>query len=201
MQEADLGLTNMAMAGHGGMAPGDEQLLVKFTVESKQDPVKSEEEGRPIFKDVTYISIQVPGSRDRRFRPMREEDKARFPRHWEAFRARQEQPAEEGTPLAEWPGVTRSIAEELKFFNINTVEQLATVSDNTAMSLRGVIALKQKAIAWLDNAKDNAAAQKLDAANERINELEAKIEQLLSAKEKPRRKRRTKAEMEAAEQE
>ena len=42
---------------------GDELLLVKFFTAPRQNPQKSADEGRPIFDDVTWISITPPGDR------------------------------------------------------------------------------------------------------------------------------------------
>lgn len=207
MQEADISLTNLAMGGQpaqGAMQPGDEQLLVKFLYEAKEDQAASEEAGRPIFKDVEYVNIQVPGSRDFIQRPVRQADIDRFPRHYQMFKAREEQPTIEGTLLSEWPGVTRSMVEELKFFNVHTVEQLANMADVHTQNFKGVVMLKQKAQAYLDSAEGNAAAQQLADQKKENEELRAMIAELKArqdaAEAKPRRKRRTKAEMEAAQE-
>lgn len=88
---------------------------------------------------------------------------------------------------------------------IHTVEQLAGMNDgSSAAGLMGVQVLKSKAKAYLEHAKDNAAAQALVLAEERNKEMEAKLEAmeeklsaLLAAAPKPKRKRRTKAEMDA----
>ena len=207
MQEAEMSLTSMAMSAGATNAQysDDDKLLVKFLYETRQDEEASKEAGRPIFKEVEYINIQVPGTRNIVNRPVRPNDKVRFPRHYQAFQARQDQPQLEGTPLSEWPGVTRSMAEELAFFKIHTVEQLAGMADVNTSNVKGAMFMKQKAQAYLDASKENSAAMAL-AEQKKINEqLMAKIAELsekIDAQDedqpKPRRKRRTKAEMEAA---
>jgi hypothetical protein len=194
MQEADFGLTSTAMqpSGAQGSHP-DDILLVKFTIEAQKNDAKTIEEGRPIFEDKEWISIMAPGSRNEVRREARMADKERFPRHYAAFQNRQDQQINEGTPLTEWTGVTRSQVEEMRFWNILTVEQLAAVSDSAMGSFRGLVTLKQSAIKYLEASKGNATAEKFAA-------LEAKYEVLLAKFEeapKPRRKRRSKAEMEA----
>jgi hypothetical protein len=194
MQEADFGLTSTAMqpSGAQGSHP-DDILLVKFTIEAQKNDAKTIEEGRPIFEDKEWISIMAPGSRNEVRREARMADKERFPRHYAAFQNRQDQQINEGTPLTEWTGVTRSQVEEMRFWNILTVEQLAAVADSAMGSFRGLVTLKQSAIKYLEASKGNATAEKFAA-------LEAKYEVLLAKFEeapKPRRKRRSKAEMEA----
>jgi hypothetical protein len=188
--------TAAALASVGMEEKGDETLLVMFFIEPVENKAKSIEEGRPIFEDVEHISIRSGGSRDERRRPARDADKTRFPRHYAAFKARTTQEIMSGTPLTEWTGCTRSQVEELKFLNILTVEQVAGVSDQNAQSMRGLVTLKQSAQKYLEAATGSVEIQALREENqsllERLEALEA------AAEEKPRRKRRSKAEMEAA---
>ncbi len=205
MQEAEMGLTNMAMTAGTSNAQysEDDKLLVKFLYETKEDEQASREAGRPIFKEVEYIDIQVPGTRNRVNRPVRPSDKSRFPRHYQAFQLRQEQPQMDGTPLSEWPGVTRSMAEELAFFKIHTVEQLAGMADVNTSNIKGAMFMKQKAQAYLDASKENSAALALAEQKKENDKLRAEMAELRAMMQsqgdnpKPRRKRRTKAEMEA----
>ena len=140
----------------------DEMLLVKFYTKSVQDKARSEAEGRPIFKDVEYVDIRVPGSRDGAARPATFRDKQRFPRHYQAFKQRTEL-SEEGTPLTEWGAISRSLAEELSFQNVKTVEQLAGMSDGLASQMRGGQSLKAKAQKFLDRMKREVSVEKLEA--------------------------------------
>jgi hypothetical protein len=145
LAEADMGLTEMAMHAEGATRPGDETLLVKFYHTPRQNEQKSQEEGR------------------------------RFPRHYAAFKNREEQTVE-GTALEQWPGITRSQCEELKFFNITTVEQLAQVSDSHAQNFMGIQLLRTRAKTFMEAAKENAANENLAA------ELEARDAEIESLK-------------------
>lgn len=208
MIESEYGLTEMAFnAGRGAQDAGDENLLVKFYHKPRPDDAKSKEAGRPIFKEVVYIDIRQPGSRTSGVaRPVRQTDIDRFPEHYKRFLARQDQEVHEGTPLAEWPGVTRAQVEEMKFFNVFTVEQLANMSDTNSGNFMGLQNLKAKAKDYIEAAAKNASAEALLAAEKRNEELEAKLAALMERVEametepKPKRKRRTKAEMEAAQE-
>jgi len=160
MNEADYGQTDLAM--NRGMNAGDEQLLVKFYPWSAKNHQKSEEQGRPVFETVNYISIRVAGNRDSQIeRPMREKDKQRFPVHYERYMARENQEIVEGTPLTEWAGISQAQIEELKYMNVMTVEQLVSMSDTNAQKMRNIYATKDKAKRYLESAKEGLASEAL----------------------------------------
>jgi len=195
--EATYGQTQAAYGGNE-----DESLLVRFFKHPQENQAKSEEAGRPIFEETEYIEIMTPGDKGNVVcRPVREHDKGRFPRHWDAYQKRTgDDESIEGTLLEEWPQVTRSQVEELKFYHVRTVEQLAAISDVNAQNMRGVATLKQKAAKFLDSAMSNEElSKKLAAQEKQIAELIAAAEAAapMPTEEKPKRKRRTKAEMEA----
>ena len=179
----------------------DDALLVKFEYRPKEDRTQTKLQGRPIFVDTLYIDIRTPGSKDYVCRPAKDRDIKRFPRHYKAFMERVEGAEEtvEGTLLAEWPLVTRAQVEELSFFNVKTVEQLAAMSDAHSGQFMGINNLKRKAQEWLVTAKDQNAAMhlatELKLRDEMIAEMKEQIEELKA--QKPKRKRRTKAEIEA----
>ena len=179
LQEADMGMTNLAMAGANARYNNDEQLFVKFEMHPKQNTEKTKEEGRPIFEEVPYVNIMQPGNKDSIImRPATEMDKRRFHKHWRRFEDREDQNPAEGTLLEEWPGVTRSMCEELKFFNVRTVEQLAGMSDSNTQNFMGIGFYKQKAQDYINASDKNATVGALADANTRIDELMEAIESL-----------------------
>jgi hypothetical protein len=140
----------------------DEQLLVKFFTKSREDKTASKKEGRPIFKDVEYVDIKVAGNRSGgASRPATFADKQRFPRHYAAYQQRIEAPMN-GTPLAEWPLMTRTQVEELAYHNVKTVEQLVGMSDTLAANFMGMNDLRRKGKQWLEHTEETS----------RINEIE-----------------------------
>lgn len=146
-----------------GMAEADKSLLVKFFIKPRPDNEATEREGRPVFKDVEHIDIQVPGNRGvGACRPATEADKMRFPEHYRLFKARMSQDIGMGTPLSEWGQVTRSQAEELAFFNIKTVEQLAAMADTQIANFMGGYQLKEKAKRFIEIAKQEAPLYELE---------------------------------------
>lgn len=179
MQEADYGQTAMAMAGQNGRHQGDENLLVRFYMHPAQDKSASLEEGRPIFKDVPFVHIMQPGNKESIIhRKATSMDITRFAEHYRKFEAREDQDVISGTPIIEWPGVSRAQAEELKFFNVVSVEQLAGMSDTNTQNFRGMGELKRRAQAFLDISKDNAGATALAASEKRTEELEAIVKDM-----------------------
>lgn len=158
----------------------EDRAIAEFYVEAVPNNFRTEKEGRPIFDDVEFVKILVPG--DRRTEVVRrvtEEHRYRWPRQYEAFQ-RGIIPAEEGTPIEQWPPITPAMAKTLAFLNIRTVEALAAVSD-TALAEIGLGAreLRQKAIAWLGAIDPQGLAN----ANAEIAELKAQMAQLIAAQQ------------------
>ena len=97
----------------GMVSNPDSALIVTFYVKPVQNIFASSKAGRPIYEDVTYLTINVPGLKDMQVdRPAYEADKRRFPLQWQHFENRTKGDAREiGTPLSEWQQLTRSQAE------------------------------------------------------------------------------------------
>lgn len=145
----------------------DNNLYVEFTMEAIEQPFESKAQGRPIYKDVPHICILFPGDKTKKiFRPVKDEDKYRFPRHWQAFENQGIQTME-GTPITEWPTLSKSEALEYKAVNVHTLEMLSNLSDMQLQSLPlGARARREEAKAWLMKADGGAAISKLTSENE-----------------------------------
>lgn len=160
------GFTQLALA-----QGGDERLYVVFSLYPVQDPDRTATEGRPIFVDVEYVQIQAPGDRDVIHRPASDRDRQRFPKQYAAFKAGNAE-AVIGTPLAAVPWLTRGQVQELAFFGVKSVEQLADLADVHAQRFAGIQALKARAKDFLAAAAGEAPALKLRAElAERDNEI------------------------------
>lgn len=200
----------------------DSALVVEFYMRPVQNNFRSSKENRPIYEDVCYIRINVPGLKDMLWdMPSRSDHQARFPLQWQHFVNKTQGDAREvGTPLSEWPVLTRSQAEEFRGIKFFTVESIANASDANINNL-GMIggmspyALRDRARAFLKAAQDSALpqhqAEELAKRDQKIADLEATLARLAAkvdaapaaapaapVAEKPKRHRRTKAEMEAA---
>lgn len=165
----------------------DDILFVNFYMRSMPNEFESEKQGRPIYFEAPFIRIMTPGDQLNIIDTfVREEHKIRFPRQWAIFQNSQN--SEElqliGTPLSQWPAITRSHAEELKGAKFFTVEQIANASDLQKQSLgMNANVLVQKAQAFLTVALNTALAQQqateLLHKDEQIAELKTQMDKLL----------------------
>jgi hypothetical protein len=165
---------------------GAEKLFVRFGLHPKQDEAKSLEEGRPIYQDVEYVEIMVPGDKSNTVhRPVRAEDRRRFAAQYNAWKAGADQEAATGTPLSAWPAVTAAQVRELSHFNCRTVEQLASMGDGAIQNVGPILALRQKARDFIAAAKGSAPLQQLRAELEKrdseLAALKAQVADLVAA--------------------
>lgn len=200
--EADYGMTENAFLGGEPNArfAEDSKLFVTFFKHPQEDKVESLKEGRPIYKEVDYVRIMVPGDKDSIVvRPARILDKQRFQKQFDAYEAGEKEYLD-GMPLKAWPMVTRGQVEELKYFGCHTVEQLADLADIHVQKFMGMGTLKEQAKAYIQAAKDNAPLVQLNAAVEakdaEIAALQEAVDDLkgivteLQAEPKPARKKK-----------
>jgi hypothetical protein len=159
----------------------DAGLFVQFYIESVKNEEKTIEEGRPIFEDKEYIKIIPVGDKNTEIcRPVKTTwdggtppDNERWANLYAAFKNQQTQ-VSEGTPLEEWAVLTKSQVQMIKSANVHTVEQLSQVSDGNLNNLgMGARILRDKAIAYLEQAKDGSA---LNKALAEINALKTQVE-------------------------
>jgi hypothetical protein len=197
LTESNYSETDLAM--NNGRYHGDATLLVKFFMKPKINEKKSQEAGRPIYEEKTHIQIMQPGNKDSIIiRAATKMDKNRFAEHFRKFEAREDQDVMEGTPLDEWAGITRSQCEELKYLNIRTVEQLSTVSDSNSQGIMGIGYLKEKANKYIEDTAGDATAEALADLQTKYEALMAQMAATPIEVVKPKRTRRSKAEMEAS---
>ena len=181
LQEADYAQTEQAFGGTNARFANDNVLLVKFYVHPKVNQAKSVEAGRPIYEEVDYVSIMQPGNKDSIImRPATSIDRNRFPEHYKRYKAREDQEAVDGTPLTEWPGISRSQCEELRYMNCRTVEQLVEMSDSNSQHIMAIGALQEKARKFLERADKDATAAQLQESEERVAKLMERMELLES---------------------
>ena len=158
----------------------DNRLQVRFYKRAIQQDQASLEAGRPIFKDFDFVHICVAGD------SLTEIDtyalgshKTRFPIQWANYMNRQGAHDEEvvGTPVTEWPIVSKSQAEELRALKFYTVESIASASDQHLQRIgmaagMSPFAFRDKAKAFL-NLATNAA--ETDKREHEINVLKEEL--------------------------
>jgi hypothetical protein len=152
----------------------DDKLLVSFYKRAVQDEFQSKSQGTPIFVQKDYVRIIQPGEKDIIDRPVKESDKARWPVKWQAYLQNKEQAAD-GTPLDHLFPESPEIVATLRAMHIQTVQQLANLSDTAAGNLQFGGDLRKKAQTYLEGAEKG---KKFHALEKRIADQDAEIKQL-----------------------
>jgi hypothetical protein len=177
------------MAIESDIQGADSRLAVQFYKKSMKQEDASNEAGRPIFKEFDFVRIMIPGDNLTEIDTYAQEShKQRFPRQWAHY---QNQTAGHedivGTPLDQWPQVTRSQAEELRGLKFYTVEAIADCSDQQLQRI-GMVAgmsphnFRLKAKAFLNLANDSAEVAQRESELQALKEENAKIKAETDAK-------------------
>ena len=145
------------------------ELNLRFYTDAIENKTQSLEAGRPIYMQIDFVAINVPGSRDEVIRKVDAEIKQRFGAQYEHWKKTQEQPTE-GQPLDMVPWLNVAQIRELQALNIKSLEQLAGLSDTAIQHIgMGGHDLRKKAQAYMASATGSAEVQRLIT---RISELE-----------------------------
>lgn len=169
------------MAIDSDVQDADSRLAVKFYKRAVKQEYESMEAGRPIFKDVDFVRIMIPGDNLTEIDTYAQEShKQRFPRQWLQYQASQDSNSEiHGTPVEQWPLISQSQAQELRAIKFLTVESIANASDLQLQRI-GMIAgmsphaFRDKAKSFLNLATESAEASK---RAEEINQLKQELAQ------------------------
>jgi len=163
----------------------DNRLQVRFYKRPVQQEQESLDAGRPIFKEFDFVHICVAGD------TLTEIDtyayashKTRFPIQWANYMNRQGANDVEivGTPVSEWPIVSKSQAEELRALKFHTVEAIAGASDQQIQRMgmaagMSPYAFRDKAKAFLNLATNAAETDKRETEINFLKEELAKKDQ------------------------
>ena len=167
--------------------PSDEQgadarLQVRFYKRAVKQDQESLDAGRDIYKEFDFVHICVAGD------TLTEIDtyalnnhKVRFPIQWAQYQNRVGADDQEvvGTPVSEWPLVSKSQAEELRALKFKTVESVAGASDAQLQRMgmaagMSPYAFRDKAKAFLNLATNAAETDKREAEINALKEELAK---------------------------
>jgi hypothetical protein len=158
----------------------DSRLQVRFYKKSVQQEQESIDAGRPIYKDFDFVQICVAGDTLTEIDTYAlQNHKQRFPVQWANYMNRQGANDVEivGTPLSEWPLVSKSQAEELRAIKFHTVESIAGASDQQLQRM-GMMAgmspysFRDKAKGFLNLA---TSAAETDKREQEINSLKEEL--------------------------
>jgi hypothetical protein len=189
-----------------------ESLAVRFYSKPLQNEFLSSREGRPIHFMADFVRIEIPGNSTSIIDTyVNESHKNRFPIEWAQYlneKTESDSIETQGTLIREWPLLTSAQATELRHFRFYTVEQIANSSDIQIMSIgmaagMAPYALRDKAKAYLENAKDSALVQaqteELRKREQEIADLKEQVERMarLFEEQKPKRGRPAKEDQEA----
>lgn len=187
----------------------DDGLLVEFYIKPKLMQALTEERSQPTYQDRIYTRIVAPGNNKTSWDyetkgvnylldaegqvcqyevvevPNEPACPLRFPKAWARFE-KKDQKLKEGWDLSEWAAITRSFAENLKAYNVHTVESLAALSDANADNIMGGRKYRDLAKAALDEAallsiaaveqeRANKAESLVRQQNEKIEALQAQV--------------------------
>jgi hypothetical protein len=159
----------------GAEAPAPGSVRPRFYLEPVQDELASAREGRPIFREVERVEIFLPGNPwTMPVHNVTDEHRQRWSREYEAFRQGLE-PIVDGTPIAEWPILNRAQVMELQALQIMSVEEVAALSDTACQRAMGLMALRSKARAYLDDAQAVALTEQLSKENENLRSEQASL--------------------------
>ena len=158
----------------------DSRLQVRFYKRPVQQEAETALENRPIYKEFDFIHICVAGD------TLTEIDtyvlnshKVRFPIQWANYQNRTGANDEQviGTPVAEWPLVSKSQAEELRAMKFYTVESIASASDQQLQRMgmaagMSPYAFRDKAKSFITLAQNSAET---DKRTQEINDLKEEL--------------------------
>lgn len=175
----------------------EDTTFPRFYRDKAENGFKSAQAGHAVYDDVEMVEIIIPGQNQSiATERVKAEHKARWPTQYAAWKAGLEV-AQEGSPLEFWPPLTPAQVANMKALNVHTVEQLAAV-DDTALTRMGMGArdLREKAKAWLENAKGGESVSKLMAENAALKaqisametnyaDLAGKVRELTAAEHHP----------------
>jgi hypothetical protein len=153
------------------MSESDAVLAVRFYSHEVQNDFLTNKEGRPISYMADFVRIEIPGNQLSIIDTfVNNSHKSQFPTQWamylnEKADGNNNPDNVQGTLLRDWPILNAAQATELKHFKFYTVEQVAAASDQQLMAIgmtagMSPLALRDKAKAFLENAKDSSFVQR-----------------------------------------
>lgn len=178
------------------MSTPNHGLMVTFYMKAVRSAAESDAAGRDIYHDVEHVNIIIPGDKHTEIDSIAEDDhRKKYPDEYARFKAG-ETAVISGTPLAEWPAMSRSLVKEWNYLNVFTVEQLSILSDTAKQTFgMGAEEWVKRAKAFLEVAKNSSEAEKYIVEAEQLRaetnelrqlvaEMGKKITELQSAPEK-----------------
>ena len=167
------------------------QLRPHFHWVSVKNEYQSTIQGHPVFEKREYVRIPFPGTRDFFDGPVTDHFRRVFPQQYRAFKLAAQE-VERGMPIKECPLFDVTEVDQLAYYQIFSVEQLAETPDANVATRPGGVRLREKARKYLANAQGMAPIGALEAENkqlvetvkaqaEMLKQVQGQMQQLLSA--------------------
>ena len=161
---------------------GRDSSLPRFHLEPVKDEVASAAAGRSIFIQQERVQIIQPGNPNQPVFLVTDEHREKWPEQYAAFKRGQEQTGD-GTPLEQWPVLSRAQVLEMKAIGLHTVEQCAGLSDLAIQKIgMGGQKIRDLAMSYLDDAEQQAlttaALDRAEKAEGRVAGLEKQVAEL-----------------------
>jgi hypothetical protein len=171
----------------------DDNTALRFFTQPVKNNFQSEQHGRAIFDTGLFVEVITPGSTESMPQFQIELQLCqeagggvktnhtyyeRFKAQIEAYKSKNGKYRLDGTPLSQWPNIDVGTVATLNAANIQTVDQLANVSDGNLGSLGvGGRTLREQARQFLQSRQFGVPSAQVGAdiarKDERIAELEA----------------------------
>ena len=179
---------------------------IEFSRRAEEDIAASRKEGRYVTRDVDYVTVFIPYSRDTNVFTVEQwlanlqqyTREGRIPQDWlpnytrlyDAWKNGQELPPN-GTPVKGWGVISPAQQENLIHYRITTVEDVAGMGEDIMRKIgMGAMEIKNKAKTWLAQLNERGPMTMQISELQRENELlkgsiaslEAKIDRLVNAR-------------------
>ena len=171
----------MIMERQAGAPDHVGKIAVGFGYKQEKDGRASDKAGYPVFKDVVFCQKYSPGDKNTNaLQPATDDDKKYYPNAYKMFLDRNANTVQ-GMPIEQWPQITRSMALSLRAMAIQTVEMLAEINDQHIIQLgQEGRELREKAKAFILNAKEGAAAAALAKTNQELRDELAETKRMMA---------------------
>ena len=168
----------------------DDKAMVRFYMKPVKGPIDPVT-GIATWTEKEYYETVVPGSRDTINQPVTVITKQKYPMQYAKWKANASTEGVTGTFISETTWISRSQAEELAYFGVKTLEQLAAAPDTLCQKQVGMYELRRKAQSFIEQREKDAPIlavhaqldalkaesevkdQTIDALKKRLDALEA----------------------------
>lgn len=171
---------NVGIVEYGG---GARSQLAIFYNKSVHNPLRSQQEGRPVFEDKIYVRVAPAGERLNIVdRPANRGDQQRWPQQWALFQQNKEQ-TPEGTPIELLYPEKPAVAATLRANGVMTIEVCANLSanaiDSVGMGAQQWVNAAQKYVAYANRGVAITQHRKdLEERDSKIRVLTQQVEAL-----------------------